>query len=112
MLSAKFEVFLLRDAAEFLESLEDKAREKILYNIKKASFAIDAELFKKIEGHIWEFRTEYASIRYRMLAFWDKRDGGNVLVIVSHGFVKKTGKVPKREIEKAEKLRKLYFNLI
>ena len=32
------------------------------------------------------------------------------LVVATHGIKKKTQKTPKREIEKAEKLRKEYFN--
>jgi len=32
----KFQVQFLEEATEFLESLEEKAREKICYNIKKA----------------------------------------------------------------------------
>ncbi len=43
-----FEVELLPEAVEFLNSLNDKAREKIYYNIKKAQFVNDNELFKKL----------------------------------------------------------------
>lgn len=32
----KFKVELLPEAIEFLENIDDKAREKIYYNIKKA----------------------------------------------------------------------------
>ena len=32
------------------------------------------------------------------------------LVIATHGFVKKTQKTPSKEINKAEAIRKLYFN--
>lgn len=32
------------------------------------------------------------------------------LVVATHGMVKKTQKTPKKEIEKAEALRKEYFN--
>lgn len=35
--------------------------------------------------------------------------GKGTLVIATHGFVKKTQKTPKREIEKAEQLRKEYL---
>lgn len=42
-----FEIELLPEAIEFLENLDDKSREKIYYNIKKAQFVNDNELFKK-----------------------------------------------------------------
>lgn len=45
-----------------------------------------------------------------MLAFWDKRDGKNTLVIVTHGIVKKQGKVPAKEIEKTTRLKEEYFS--
>jgi hypothetical protein len=44
-----FEVELLPEAIEFLETCDDKTREKIYYNIKKAQFLTDNELFKKVK---------------------------------------------------------------
>jgi mRNA-degrading endonuclease RelE of RelBE toxin-antitoxin system len=52
-----FNVELLPEAVEFLENLDDKSREKIYYNIKKAQNSNDNELFKKLNDFIWEFRT-------------------------------------------------------
>mgnify|MGYP001033477284 CR=1 FL=1 len=50
----------------------------------------------------------YKGIQYRLLAFWDT--DAETLVIATHGFVKKTQKTPSKEINKAEAIRKLYFN--
>lgn len=66
-------------------------------------------MFKKLEDDIWEFRTVYAGLQYRILAFWDKTDNKETLVLASHGFIKKVDKVPKKEIEKAKVIRKHYF---
>lgn len=44
------------------------------------------------------------------MAFWDKDNGRNTLVIATHGFIKKTQKTPIQEINKAEEIRKAYFN--
>ncbi len=44
-----------------------------------------------------------------MLAFWDKTDNKNTLVISTHGFIKKQSKVPQNEISKAETQGKKYF---
>ena len=57
-----------------------------------------------------QFRTLYNKTYYRLFAFWDKEDKDEKVVISSHGFIKKTDKTPKSEIEKAERLRKQYFN--
>ena len=64
---------------------------------------------KKLNDEIWEFRTLYQGFQYRLLAFWDKTNSENTLVISSNGFLKKQSKVPNNEIVKAEKLRKQYF---
>ena len=70
---------------------------------------MDKELFKKLENsEIWELRTLFNGICYRLFAFWDHEI--NVLVMVTHGIVKKTQKTPKKEIEKAERIRQEYFN--
>lgn len=58
-MKANFEIELLPEAVDFLENVDEKAREKIYYNIKKAQFFNDKELFKKLNEFIWEFRTLY-----------------------------------------------------
>jgi len=104
----KFEVEFLPEVSEFLENLEPKAREKIYFNIKKSQIVNDSEFFKKLNDHIWEFRTLYSGKAYRLFSFWDIYT--NSLVVVTHGLIKKTQKTPKGEIEKAEKIRKEYLD--
>lgn len=106
----KFEVIFLEEAMKFLENLDDKSREKIIYNIDKSRFVNDPKLFKKLTNEIWEFRTRYKKNQLRLFAFWDKRDNENTLVISTHGIIKKTDKVPKKEINKAEKIMEEYFD--
>jgi len=109
-MKAKFEVIFLEQAIEFLEKLDEKSRKKIYYNIDKSKLINDPKLFKKLKNEIWEFRTKYNGIQYRLLAFWDKTEDTETLVISTHGIIKKVSKVPKSEIEKAERIRKEYFN--
>lgn len=107
----KFEVLYSEEADAFLDTQTDKVRAKILYNITKASYTNDPKLFKKLENtDIWEFRTLFDNIQYRLLAFWDKRNGQNTLVIATHGFIKKSQKTPKGEIEHAQRIKDIYFN--
>lgn len=46
---------------------------------------------------------------YRLFAFWDKTQKTETVVISTHGLIKKTDKTPQSDIEKAERLRKEYF---
>jgi phage-related protein len=105
-----FEIIFLKEAYDFLKSLDKKHYEKILYNIRKAQIENDPELFKKIHQDIWEFRTLYQGIQYRFLSFWDKTDKSKTLVVATHGFIKKRNKVPDNEIQKAIQLRMKYLN--
>ena len=105
----QFEVIFLEEVFEYLKSIEVKHSEKIIYNIRKSENKNDPELFKKLEDDIWEFRTLYQKLQYRLLAFWDKTDTEKTLVISTNGFVKKQSKVPKSEIERAKRLRTKYF---
>jgi len=109
-LKPNFNTELLPEVIEFLENLDDKTREKIYYNIKKAQFVNDNELFKKLNNLIWEFRTLYKSKAYRLFSFWDKIDGKESLVVATHGILKKGQKTPMKEIKKAEEIRRQYFN--
>lgn len=110
ILMHNFEIELLEDARQFLLSLDKRHAEKILYNIRKAQSQQDSELLKKLKGDIWELRTHYSGIQYRLLAFWDKTDSSNTLVISTHGFIKKQSKVPDKEVERARQIRINYFD--
>ncbi|MCM1355006.1 MAG: type II toxin-antitoxin system RelE/ParE family toxin [Staphylococcus sp.] len=104
-----FRLIMLPEAIEFLDSLPDNVREKIFYNIRKVRGGVkDIRLFKKLgDTSIWEFRTEWMGIAYRLLAFWDK--DGETLVVATHGFKKKQQKTPQNEIEHAKAIMKEYF---
>lgn len=104
-----FDIELLPEAIEFLENLDDKTREKVYYNIKKSQFVNDNKLLKKLNDFIWEFRTLYKSKTYRLFSFWDKTDENEILIIATHGILKKTQKTPPKEIKKAEEIRKQYL---
>ena len=104
-----FDIAFLPQAEEFIARLNDKAREKIFYNIKKSQFVRDEELLKKLNEFIWEFRTIHNGIAYRLFAFWDKSSGKETLVIATHGFIKKKQKTPANEIRKAEEIRIAYL---
>lgn len=106
-LKAKFDVTYLEEAIVFLESLPEKVQDKIAFNISKSRYFMDKDLFKKLNDYIWEFRTRYQGMTYRLLAFWDNETGN--LVVATHGFIKKTQKTPENEIARAEALRKEYF---
>ncbi|OYU65663.1 MAG: addiction module toxin RelE [Cytophagaceae bacterium BCCC1] len=108
-MNPKFKVVFTQEASDFLDSLTEKVRNKIYYNIDKASFISDPEIFKKLEDDIWEFRTFFQHQAIRLFAFWDKEDKSETLVISTHGLIKKTQKTPKKEIEKAKQIRSDYF---
>ncbi len=102
-----FKVKFLEEAKLFLDSLDDKPRDKIVYNIWKSKSVKDDELLKKLEDEIWEFRTLYNKIAYRLFAFWDESEKS--MIVATHGIVKKTDKTPKKEIDKAKQLRIEYL---
>lgn len=104
-----FDILFLDEVFDFLGGLDKKHSEKIIYNIRKSQTAHDPELFKKLTDDIWEFRTLYQGLQYRLLAFWDKTNTVETLVVSTHGFVKKRSKVPENEISKAKKIRTEYF---
>lgn len=104
-----FATRFLEEANKFMAGFDAKTVKKILYNIDLAEQTNDPKLLKKLQSDIWEFRTNYAGNQIRLLAFWDKMDSKETLVIATHGFVKKVDKVPKNEIERALRLKEVYF---
>lgn len=67
---------------------------------------IPIKFFKHLEDGIYEIRIERDSNIYRIFSFFDE----GKLVILLHGVQKKSQKIPRKEIEKAKKLRQDYYN--
>lgn len=105
-----FKLVTLQEAEDFINSLAPAVIRKMFYNIDKVAGGVkDPELFKKLgDTDIWEFRTLWMGMAYRLFAFWDK--DGETLVVATHGLVKKTQKTPKSEIKRAQAIRKEYFD--
>lgn len=109
MEQTKLNVMFLDEASAFIRSLPEKTRKKILYNIQRVELGeIDKDLFEKLNENIWEFRTIFNNIKYRLLSFWDTEN--RAMIIATHGFTKKTQKTPPKEIAKAEAIRIEYLN--
>jgi phage-related protein len=104
-----FETKFLEEADTFISKLDPKTIRKIIYNIDLAEQTNDPRLFKKLKQDIWEFRTKYGGFEIRLLAFWDKTEPIETLVLATHGFIKKVDKVPSNEIDRAARLRDKYF---
>lgn len=68
-----FEISFMEEAEEFVMSLPEKARKKVTYNMLRVSRGeINNDLFKKLANtEIWEFRTLFEGMCYRLFAFWD-----------------------------------------
>ena len=103
----KFEVLILDEAQSFIDAQSEKVRYKIQFNINVSRYENNSELFKKLNDNIWEFRTRFNGMAYRLFAFWDKTK--QAMVIATHGIVKKTQKTPSKEIRKAEEIMKKYY---
>lgn len=95
---------------KFILSLTLKERAKIFETInyflelKNNNLPIKEKLSKHLEDGIFELRTYLSDKIARTLYFYQK----GAKIIITHGFIKKTQKTPRREIEKAKVLRKLY----
>jgi phage-related protein len=91
---------------DFLDSLPGKVSKKIVGVLKLVEDldAVPSLYFKKLIGteDIWECRIQFGSNAYRLLCFFLNRS----VVVLSHGFVKKSQKIPVHEIERAEAYRR------
>ena len=92
---------------DFYNPLQKKLKDKVDYvlQIIISVERVSTKFFKHIEDGIYEIRIEYRSDIYRIFSFFD--DGK--LVILLHGIQKKTQKLPRKEIDRAKKLRRAYY---
>jgi phage-related protein len=93
---------------EFMDSLDEKARNKVFYVLKLARELgiLPRTFFKRLEGTdgLYELRIQYAGQIYRILCFfWE-----NGTLVLTHGFQKKTQKTPRSEIQVAERWKRMY----
>ena len=91
---------------DFYNPLQQKVKDKVDYvlQIIISVERVSTKFFKHLDDGIYEIRVEYKSNIYRIFSFFD--DGK--LIILLHGFQKKTQKTPRKEIERAKTLRKEY----
>ncbi|HEY6170879.1 MAG TPA: type II toxin-antitoxin system RelE/ParE family toxin [Candidatus Kapabacteria bacterium] len=91
---------------DFLVSLPSKVRQKAVWVLKAIEQLqrVSTQYLKKLDGtdDIWEIRIIHAKDSIRLLCFWS----GENIIIVTHGFKKKTDKVPQREIQLATERKK------
>lgn len=89
---------------EFLSSLNAKHRAKVLRNVqllKEFGLELGMPYTRHLEEGIWELRTQESGNISRVLLFhWYENR-----LVFTHGFIKKTQKTPREEIEKAKRYR-------
>lgn len=107
-------VFYMNDkgekpVVEFLDSLDDKMRAKMLLSIriiKENGPMIRLPYSEELEDGIFELRAKSGTNISRILYFFfvGKK------IVLTNGFIKKTQKTPKKEIEKAKNFRAEYLS--
>ena len=94
---------------DFYHAQEHEVQDKIdwVIGLVRSLRMVPEKFFKYLEGTdgLFEIRVKVGSDIFRIFCFFDE---GN-LVILLNGFQKKTEKTPKNEIEKAERLKKKYY---
>lgn len=106
----KRELYFFKDYFEaFFEEQTNKVKKKIIWTLKVIE-EIDRipEIYlkhlKNTTG-LYEIRVQVGSNIFRIFCFFDLDN----IVVVGHGFQKKSQKTPKQQIERAEQIKKEYY---
>lgn len=95
---------------EFFLEQRDKVKDKIIWtlNLIEEIPKIPETYFKHIEttNGLYEIRIQTGSNIFRIFCFFDH----GKLIVLANGFQKKEQKTPKKEIEKALKIKQEYEN--
>ena len=93
--------------SDFMAKLSDGEQMKIRRALLLFSDTekIPSHFIKYIEDDIYEFRVSYCNNEFLIFFIYD----GDKLVILFNAFKKKTQKTPQREIAKAKRLKKEYY---
>lgn len=95
---------------EFYREQDQKVKGKIQYvfELIKQVDRVPEKFLKHLSGTngLYEIRIEYQSSIYRIFCCFDEGQ----LVVLFNGFQKKSQKTPRKELEKAERIMKEYFD--
>ena len=105
-----YEVELLSGVEGFLETLPKKLEAKTYWTLsllQRLGVTLKEPYCKSVKGHkgLFELRVKYASDIVRLFYFQHNR---NIFVVTS-GYVKKSQKLNKQEIERAQRLRNRFI---
>jgi phage-related protein len=105
----KRELFFYRDYfKDFYLRLNQKTQKKVLWTLKVIEYAdrIPEVYFKHLEDTdgLYEIRILFGGNIFRVICFFDNDN----IIVIGHGFQKKTQKIPPGEIEKAQRIKKEY----
>ncbi len=102
-------IFFENHFIKFYQKQDSKVKGKIQYTLEliKQVDKVPKKFLKHLTetNGLYEIRIEHQSNIYRIFCCFDK----DKLVVLFNGFQKKTQKTPKKEIERALKLKKKYF---
>ncbi|MBA7510471.1 hypothetical protein ES705_02456 [subsurface metagenome] len=88
---------------EFLDGLQVRVRAKVekwIEKLEEEGPNLPRSFADIVKGKIRELRIVFGSNYYRFLYFFLGK-----IIVITHGFLKKTDKIPEREIERAERIR-------
>jgi len=85
---------------EFIDSLDARSKARVARAIdllERFGIALGMPYAKHVEGELWELRTRVGTSQYRIIyfLFTDK------VFILLHGFAKKSGRIPERDLKAA-----------
>lgn len=110
-MTKKRELLLYKDYfRNFYKSQTKKVQAKIIWTLRiiEDLDIIPEIYFKHLENTdgLYEIRIQVGNNIYRVFCFFDELN----IVVIGHGIQKKTQKTPLKEIEKAQKIRKEYYD--
>jgi phage-related protein len=94
---------------EFIDSLDTKSKARVARTLDLLEeFGTDLGMpyAKHLEEQLWELRIRHSRNRYRIIYFLTT---GQTFVLL-HGLIKKTGPVPRSDLETAERRRDDYLS--
>lgn len=94
---------------DFFSKQRQKVKDKIIWTFRLIEEVkqVPESYLKHIEGTtgLFEIRVQCGSDIYRIFCFFDE----GKLIILANGFQKKTQKTPRQEIERALKIKEMYY---
>jgi ABC-type ATPase with predicted acetyltransferase domain len=113
IISEPIKITLYKSASDLLKYLSKDVQKEVYQYINNSAYYVVDNFYNHKHGILFEFSMPIKDkLEYGYVAFWDRENKENHVVIISHGFARVGDKIPEYKYKMFEDLKQNYFKTL